>query len=124
MRLSQLIDEQAERNMVDVFAGYNHNIRINGRESVTMHLTRGTQTHGNQTQTYEMHVGQSLGIMSENLTGLTIEGISQTEVELSNGQTKHVGDEFTADIYSTSYQAGHRTPFPDRAYAVQQGEQD
>ncbi len=79
-------------------------VRINGRESVTMHLTRGTQTHGNQTQTYEMHVGQSLGIMSENLTGLTIEGISQTEVELSNGQTKHVGDEFTADIYSTSYQ--------------------
>lgn len=79
-------------------------VRINGRESVTMHFTRGTQTHGIQTQTYEMHVGQSLGIMSDNLTGLTITGISQTEVELSNGQTKHVGDEFTADIYSASYQ--------------------
>ena len=74
-------------------------VRINGRESVTIHFTRGTQT-----QTFEMHVGQSLGIMSDNLTGLTIEGISQTEVELSNGQTKHVGDEFTADIYSASYQ--------------------
>ena len=36
MRLSQLIDEQAERNMVDVFTGYNHNIRINGREMYDM----------------------------------------------------------------------------------------
>ena len=79
-------------------------VRINGRESVTMHFTRGSQTQGIQTQTYDMHVGQSLGIMSDHLTGLTIDGISQTEVELSNGQTKHVGDVFTADIYSASYQ--------------------
>lgn len=84
-------------------------VRINGRESVTMHFTRSTQTQSAQTpaiqtQTFEMHVGQSLGIISDNLTGLTIEGISTSEVELSNGQTKHVGDEFTADIYSASYQ--------------------
>ena len=42
--------------------------------------------------------------MSEHLSGITVSGISSSEVELSNGQTKHVGDEFTADIYSTSYQ--------------------
>ena len=75
-------------------------VRINGKESVTLHFK-----HGNQPpQAYEMHAGQSLGILSGHLTGLTIEGISQTEVVLSNGQTKHVGDECTADIYSASYQ--------------------
>ena len=32
MKLSQLIDNNPERQMVDAFGGYNHNIRINGRE--------------------------------------------------------------------------------------------
>lgn len=41
MRLSQLIDEQAERNMVDVFTGYNHNIRINSREMYDMQNMTG-----------------------------------------------------------------------------------
>ena len=74
-------------------------VSINGRESVTMHFTQKDHT-----QRFELHKDESLGIMSEHLSGVTISGISSSEVELSNGQTKHVGDEFTADIYSTSYQ--------------------
>lgn len=74
-------------------------VSIKGRESVTMHLIKKDKT-----QRFELHKGESLGIMTEHLSGVTVNGISSSEVELSNGQTKHVGDEFTADIYSTSYQ--------------------
>ena len=74
-------------------------VSINGRESVTMHFIKKDHT-----QRFELHRGESLGIMSEHLSGVIVNGIGKSEVELSNGQTKHVGDEFTADIYSTSYQ--------------------
>lgn len=74
-------------------------VSINGKESVTFHFTKKDQS-----QRFVLHKDESLGIMSEHLSGITISGISSSEVELSNGQTKHVGDEFTADIYSTSYQ--------------------
>ncbi len=74
-------------------------ISIDGKESVTMHFTKKDHS-----QRFVLHKDESLGIMSEHLSGITVSGISSSEVELSNGQTKHVGDEFTADIYSTSYQ--------------------
>lgn len=74
-------------------------VSIKGRDSVIMHFTSK-----NHSQRFELHSGDSLGMMSEHLSGVTISGISNSEVELSNGQTKHVGDEFSADIYSLSYQ--------------------
>lgn len=74
-------------------------VSIDGKESVTMHFT-----NKNHSQRFVLHKDESLGVMSEHLSGITVSGISSSEVELSNGQTKHVGDEFTADIYSTSYQ--------------------
>lgn len=74
-------------------------VSIDGKESVTMHFA-----NKNHSQRFVLHKDESLGIMSEHLSGITVTGISSSEVELSNGQTKHVGDEFTADIYSTSYQ--------------------
>jgi len=74
-------------------------ISIDGKESVTMHFTKRDHS-----QRFVLHKDESLGIMSEHLSGITVSGISSSEVELSNGQTKYVGDEFTADIYSTSYQ--------------------
>ena len=74
-------------------------VSIDGKESVTMHFTKKDHS-----QRFVLHKDESLGIMSEHLSGITVTGISSSEVELSNGQTKHVGDEFTADIYSTSYQ--------------------
>jgi type III restriction enzyme len=64
-----------------------------------MHFTKKDHS-----QRFVLHKDESLGVMSEHLSGITVSGISSSEVELSNGQTKHVGDEFTADIYSTSYQ--------------------
>ena len=74
-------------------------VSIDGKESVTFHFTKKDHS-----QRFVLHKDESLGIMSEHLSGLTITGISNSEIELSNGQTKHVGDEFTADTYSTSYQ--------------------
>ncbi|MBP3826440.1 MAG: type III restriction-modification system endonuclease [Prevotella sp.] len=74
-------------------------VSIDGKESVTMHFTKKDHS-----QRFVLHKDESIGIMSEHLSGITVSGISSSEVELSNGQTKHVGDEFTADIYSTSYQ--------------------
>ncbi len=74
-------------------------ISIDGKESVTMHFTKRDHS-----QRFVLHKDESLGILSEHLSGITVSGISSSEVELSNGQTKYVGDEFTADIYSTSYQ--------------------
>jgi type III restriction enzyme len=74
-------------------------VSIVGKESVAMHFTKKDHS-----QRFVLHKEDSLGIMSEHLSGITVTGISSSEVELSNGQTKHVGDEFTADIYSTSYQ--------------------
>ena len=53
---------------------------------------------------FELHKGESLGLLSDSLAGITITAITKSDIELSNGQTKHVGDEFAADIYATSYQ--------------------
>lgn len=51
-----------------------------------------------------LRVGDSLSIISDELSGLSISAIGNGFIELSNGQTKYTGEEFTVDIYSTSYQ--------------------
>ena len=51
-----------------------------------------------------MSVGDSLSILSPELTGLTITGITKDLVILSNGMEKHKKDEFDVDIYTSSYQ--------------------
>ncbi len=73
---------------------------INGRESVTLRHTIGSQAPSR----HELHVGDSLAAVSPAMGGITIAGIKKDEVELSNGQTKHTGDVFAADVYTTSYQ--------------------
>ncbi len=73
---------------------------INGRESVTLLHTRG----GKAPTRHELHGGDSLATVSPAMGGISITGIKKGELELSNGQTKHVGDTFAADIYTTSYQ--------------------
>jgi type III restriction enzyme len=55
-------------------------------------------------KSYTMQMGDSLSVMSEELRGLTISGIGPSYVEFSNGQEKRVGEEFTVDIFSDSYQ--------------------
>lgn len=53
---------------------------------------------------YTMQSGDSLSVISDELRGLTISGIGPNYVEFSNGQEKRVGEEFTVDIFSDSYQ--------------------
>ena len=59
---------------------------------------------GSPTRSFELKKGDSLGLIATELEGVIIEGISTTTVELSNGQVKFTGEEFSTDIYSTSYQ--------------------
>lgn len=56
------------------------------------------------TKSFELKKGDSLGIISAELEGIVIDAITNSAVELSNGQVKSTGEEFSTDIYSTSYQ--------------------
>jgi len=55
-------------------------------------------------KTFELKKGDSLGIIAPELEGVVIDAITTSTVELSNGQIKYAGEEFSTDIYSTSYQ--------------------
>jgi type III restriction enzyme len=55
-------------------------------------------------KTFELHKGDSLGIISPELEGVVIDAITSNTIELSNGQIKSQGEEFNTDIYSSSYQ--------------------
>jgi type III restriction enzyme len=57
-----------------------------------------------QVKSFELAKGDSLGIISNELQGIVIDAITSNTVELSNGQVKSAGEEFSTDIYSTSYQ--------------------
>lgn len=55
-------------------------------------------------KSFELKKGDSLGIIAPELVGIVIDAITANTVELSNGQVKSTGEEFSTDIYSTSYQ--------------------
>ncbi|WP_035670397.1 type III restriction-modification system endonuclease [Flavobacterium sp. 83] len=59
---------------------------------------------GNSTKSFELKKGDSLSLISTELEGIVIEAIGTNYIELSNGQTKFQGEEFSTDIYSSSYQ--------------------
>jgi type III restriction enzyme len=56
--------------------------------------------------THTLHKGDSLSIVDTDFEGVTVDEISSKAVILSNGQEKHVGEEFFPDQYSASYQEG------------------
>ena len=56
------------------------------------------------TKTFQLHVGDSLSQISDELTGLTIQSIDKNSMELSNGQIKTVGEEMDVDVFMNSYQ--------------------
>lgn len=56
------------------------------------------------TRNYQLHVGDSLSQIAEDLTGLTIRTIDKNSIELSNGQIKTVGEEMDVDVFMSSYQ--------------------
>ncbi len=55
-------------------------------------------------KSFELKKGDSLSLISHELEGIIIEGIGTNYIELSNGQIKSQGEEFSTDIYSSSYQ--------------------
>jgi type III restriction enzyme len=58
----------------------------------------------NPVKSFELKKGDSLGIIAPDLEGIVVEGITTNTIELSNGQVKSPGEEFSTDIYSSSYQ--------------------
>lgn len=63
-------------------------------------------SEGNTTTTKTLHKGESLSTIDADFEGVSIIDISSSVMELSNGQEKHVGEEFFPDQYSASYQEG------------------
>ncbi len=55
-------------------------------------------------KTFTLSKDDSLGVISQELEGITIEAVSTNFVEFNNGQIKYQGEEFSTDIYSSSYQ--------------------
>lgn len=55
-------------------------------------------------ESHSLGVGDSLSMLSNDLAGLTITGLTNDTVTLSNGMEKRKGEEFCVDIYSSSYQ--------------------
>lgn len=53
--------------------------------------------------TRDLKVHDSLSLLSPKLSGVTIEGILATKINLSNGEEKFTGDSFFADVFATSY---------------------
>lgn len=56
------------------------------------------------TRSIQLHVGDSLSQIADELTGLTILAIDKNSIELSNGQVKTVGEEMDVDVFMSSYQ--------------------
>ena len=55
-------------------------------------------------KSFELKKGDSLSLISPEFEGIVIDAISSNSVLLSNGQEKTFGEEFSTDIYSSSYQ--------------------
>ena len=55
-------------------------------------------------KTFTLSKDDSLGMISQELEGITIEAVGTNFVEFTNGQIKYQGEEFSTDIYSSSYQ--------------------
>ena len=58
----------------------------------------------NPTRTYRLQTNDSLSVISEEFSGITIQSIDKNVIELSNGLIKTVGEEMNVDIYMQSYQ--------------------
>ena len=54
--------------------------------------------------THRLGIDDSLGIIDDDLDGITIKEISNSSILLSNGQEKQTGEEFYPDQYAVSYQ--------------------
>ena len=73
-------------------------LSIDGQEATFQHITQTSKA------SHVLGMGDSLSILTPELTGLTITGMTKDLVVLSNGTEKHKSDEFDVDIYTSSYQ--------------------
>ncbi len=71
---------------------------IDGKSATFQHITPTSKTSN------VLGVGDSLSVLTPELSGLTITGITKDLVVLSNGAEKHKNDEFDVDIFTSSYQ--------------------
>lgn len=73
---------------------------IDGRSSISVrHILNNAPA-----RSFKLEKGDSLSVVSEELAGLSIDGIGSGFVLFSNGQEKRTGEEFTVDVFSESYQ--------------------
>lgn len=70
-------------------------------------------------KSFTLAKGDSLGIISTELEGVNIDAVGTNFVELSNGQIKYSGEEFTTDIYSESYQESMLRLAIDRHFEIE-----
>lgn len=75
-------------------------LSIENKESVS--LQRKKQ-HENA-KTFVLKTGDSLSIVSDAFSGITVQAITANTVEFSNGVIKTTGEEMDVDVYMTSYQ--------------------
>lgn len=73
---------------------------IDANESVTFRLISA----GKPPQTFTLGKGDALSVIRDEFGSLSVTGIGRGTVEFSNGQEKSSGEEFSVDIYSSSYQ--------------------
>lgn len=71
---------------------------IDNKKVTFQHITSSTKS------SHVLGVGDSLSIVSPELSGITITGVTRDSVFLSNGAEKRKNDEFDVDIYTSSYQ--------------------
>lgn len=87
---------------IDSPSGKNEKIKvlsIKSKESVTFSYVTTMDT-----KSCTLQKGDSLGSISKDMTGMTIDAIGKDFVEFSNGQTKRVGEEFDVTLFAFSYQ--------------------
>ena len=78
-------------------------LRINNKESVDFQFIK-QEAGTTKKKRFSLNQGDALSIISKDLSGITIDGITSSTVELSNGISKSTGEEIDVDAYMTSYQ--------------------
>lgn len=73
-------------------------LSLDDKKVTFQHITQTSKS------SHVLTVGDSLSILTPELLGLTITGVTKDLVMLSNGAEKYKNDEFDVDIYTSSYQ--------------------
>lgn len=75
-------------------------LSVESKTSATFQFKRQDE----DTKTFKLTSGEALSLIDSAFEGITISAIGKNYIELTNGQIKYQGEEFSTDIYSSSYQ--------------------